>query len=112
MPPNRRDAAYLLDMLQAAQRVVRYVQGKTREEFQGDELLRDAVERNIEIIGEAAKHIPEEVRKRNPSVPWRKISGFRDIAAHEYFGIDTDVVWNLILHEVPILLEELKRLPA
>ena len=68
--------------------------------------------RNLEVIGEAAKHIPEEVRKRHPSVPWRKISGFRDIAAHEYFGIDTDVVWNLITHEVPALLEELKRLSA
>ena len=109
---SREYRLFLEDMRTACEKIVRFSQGLTSAEFLADAKTHDAVMRNLEIIGEAAKHIPEEVRKRNPSVPWRKISGFRDVAAHEYFGIDVDVVWNLIIHEVPILLEELKRLPA
>lgn len=109
---SREYRLFLEDMRTACEKIARFSEGLTLAEFLADAKTHDAVMRNLEIIGEAAKHIPEEVRKRHPSVPWRKISGFRDIAAHEYFGIDTDVVWNLILHEVPALLEELKRLPA
>ena len=109
---SREYRLFLEDMRAACEKTIRFSQGLTLAEFLADAKTHDAVMRNLEVIGEAAKHIPEEVRKRNPSVPWRKISGFRDVAAHEYFGIDTDVVWNLITHEVPALLEELKRLTA
>lgn len=107
---SREYRLFLEDMRAACEKTLRFSQGLTLAEFLADAKTHDAVMRNLEVIGEAAKHIPEEVRQQNPSVPWRKISGFRDVAAHEYFGIDTDVVWSLITHEVPALLEELKRL--
>ena len=109
---SREYRLFLEDMRTACEKIVRFSEGLTLTGFLDDAKTHDAIMRNLEVIGEAAKHIPEEVRKRNPSVPWRKISGFRDVAAHEYFGIDTDVVWNLITREVPGLLDELKRLSA
>ena len=64
--------------------------------------------RNLEIIGEAAKQIPSEVREQYPTIPWRRISGFRDVAIHHYFGIDYDVVWDIVDSEVPVLLQLLR----
>ena len=107
MPPDRRDAAYLLDMLQAAQRVVRYVQGKTREEFQGGELLRDAVERNIEIIGEAARKISEPFKANHPDIPWREMVAQRNVLVHEYESISDDEIWDVATVHVPELIQTL-----
>ena len=70
----------------------------------------DAVVRNLEIIGEAAKHIPAEVQARYPDVEWRSIAGLRDIVAHEYFGIDEDILWDIIMHQVPALLTQVRQI--
>lgn len=59
--------------------------------------------RNLIVIGEAVKHIPKDVRYRYPQVQWREIAGFRDIAVHEYFGIDEDILWDIIHNEIPAL---------
>lgn len=89
---------------------MRFTHGLTREQVLADEKTFDAVLRNLEIIGEAAKHIPESTRKQYPSVDWRKIAGFRDVAAHEYFGLNVEIVWDMITREVPVLLEQLKQI--
>jgi uncharacterized protein with HEPN domain len=92
------------DMLMAAEKVLRFTQGVDLSRFVDDERTFDAVVRNLEIIGEAAKHIPAEVQARYPDVEWRSLAGLRDIVAHEYFGIDEDILWDIIVYQVPDLL--------
>lgn len=78
------------------------------KDFVHDELHFDAVLRNLEIIGEVVKNMSEEMRKKYPNVKWRKIAGFRDIVAHEYFGINDETVWDIVENEIPALLEIVK----
>jgi uncharacterized protein with HEPN domain len=102
-----RDYRQFLDDIRAAcQKVRRYTQGSTFEEFTRDEKTFDAVLRNLEIIGEAAKNIPDEVREHYPEIEWRKISGLRDIVAHEYFAVDEEIIWDIIRNEISGLLEK------
>lgn len=68
--------------------------------------------RNLEIIGEAVKHLPEELLIRSPAVDWRKIAGLRDVVIHEYFGVDEDILWDVVQHKIPVLLGEVQRLIA
>jgi len=97
---------YLDDIKSACQKVARYTSDLRFEQFITDEKTHDAVIHNLEIIGEAAKHIPDEVRQRYSEIEWRKISGMRDIVAHEYFGIDDEIVWDVIQHQAPKLLQQ------
>lgn len=95
------------DMRQACEKVIRFTQGLKRERFFSKEETFDAVMRNLEIIGEAAKHIPGEIRDQHTGVDWRKIAGFRDVAIHEYFGLDSDLIWDIVTEKVPDLKGEL-----
>jgi uncharacterized protein with HEPN domain len=94
-------------MRDAVAKVVRYTAGMNQASFSADEKTRDAVLRNLEIIGEAAKRIPAKERARRPHVDWRRISGFRDIIAHAYFGIDDDILWNIVSIKIPELASAL-----
>jgi len=84
---------YAEDIIQACNKVRRYVAGMSFESFAGDERTQDAVVRNLEIIGEAAKAIPDEVAARAPEIAWRNIRGMRDVLAHGYFGTSLEIVW-------------------
>ena len=87
-----------------------YTQGMTQAAFTADSRTYDAVLRNLELIGEAATHVPDGMRESNPQIEWRSIIGVRNRVAHGYLGIDDDVVWDIIQNDVPRLLPELRRL--
>ena len=85
-----------------------FVGSSTRDEFLANVLVYDAVLRNLEILGEAAKHVPADVKAQMDDVAWREIAGMRDWLAHAYFTLKEDVVWNAIEVELPLLLRTLR----
>ena len=91
------------DILEAIAKIKRFTVGFDSKTFSDDEKTFDAVIRNLEVIGEAVKKIPEEIRTQYPTVEWKKIAGVRDILIHEYFGIDAEIVWDIIENKLPIL---------
>ena len=94
---------YLEDILEAIGKVSRYTVGLSQEAFSGDEKTLDAVVRNLEVIGEAIKKVPGKIRSKYPEVEWKKIAGLRDILMHEYFGIDVDIIWDIVQNKLPVL---------
>lgn len=86
------------------------MKGVSKKKFKEEELIQDAVIRNIEIIGEASKNISFEYRKKNSFIPWKEISGMRDKLIHHYMGVDIDVIWNTVKTDIPMLEKELKTL--
>ena len=99
---------YLDDMREACHKVLRYTADLDLDGLERDEKTYDAVVRNLEVIGEAAKNIPESVRRRAPGIEWRKVAGLRDVIAHAYFGIDDAVLWDVVRNKVPALLGALE----
>ena len=93
---NRGNPARLADIGEAIDRIVAYVGAMSYEEFVLDIKTQDAVIRNIEIIGEAAKSVSEQLRAASPQVPWRSLAGMRDRLLHQYFGVNLDIVWPAI----------------
>jgi uncharacterized protein with HEPN domain len=83
-----------------------------REAFFGSKMMRDAVVRNIEIIGEAVKRLPQEVTDRAPEIPWRNVAGMRDVIVHDYFAIDDEIVWSVVERDLPKLRAAVERLFA
>ena len=104
---SRNYLLFLNDMRKACERIIRYVQGMNEEAFLADEKTYDAVIRQMIIIGEAAKQIPPEVRTLYPSVEWKEMGRFRDLAIHHYFGIDDKLLWNIASNEITPLLTAL-----
>lgn len=94
---SKRDILLLLeDMLQSAQKIKRYTEGLDYSLFLKDDKTIDAVVRNFEIIGEAANRIDPDFRDQNPQIEWKRIRGFRNRIVHDYFGVDYEIVWNII----------------
>jgi len=109
---SRDPRLYLDDIREACEKILRYSQGLDLDQFVQDEKTFDAVVRNLEIIGEATKHIPPEMRARYPNVEWHKIAGLRDIVAHEYFGLDEDILWDVVQNRIPVLLDSIQQILA
>jgi len=100
---SRDEIMYLQDIAQSCKKILRFTAGLTQSDLMQDEKAYDAVVRNLEIIGEAAKHISEDLRRQLPDIEWRKAAGLRDMLAHAYFGIDDDILWDVVQNKVPQL---------
>lgn len=98
----------LNDILKSIQKIKKYTKGKTYDEFINDDLLVDGVVRNLEVIGEAVKNIPANFRKKYPSIEWKRIAGLRDILIHEYFGIDYELLWDIVENKIPYLVKQIE----
>ena len=94
---------YLEDILGCASKVLSYTKGMTLDSFRGNALVFDAVVRNLEIIGEAAKHLPEETQAMMPDIEWTKAAAFRDVIAHHYFGLNVNIVWDVVQNKIPAM---------
>ncbi len=106
---RRSPAASLQDIVEAIRRIRLYTTDMDYVGFVRDTKTQDAVIRNIEIIGEAARNIPAPITEVNPSIPWKQIAGTRDRLIHDYFGINLDIVWNIVDQELSPLLEGIQK---
>jgi len=93
----------LEDMVESIDLIEEYVKNMDRNSWSQDRKTIDAVIRNLEVIGEAAKHLPAELQERYPDIPWFHIQGMRNLLIHEYFGVDTDILWQTIEKDLPSL---------
>jgi uncharacterized protein with HEPN domain len=98
------------DMLEAIQHVQQYIQGFDLQAFCADQKTIDAVIRNFEVLGEAARHVPDEIQNKYPEIPWSKIRGMRHLLTHEYFGINTEIMWKTANQDLSPLIPFLQRI--
>ena len=108
MRPEERDKAHLWDMLDAALAVQEFIRGKTYHDYLTNRMLRGAVERNVEIVGEAARRVSEATRHAHPEIPWRAIVGQRNVLAHEYDEILHEAMWSIATGRIPELIAMLR----
>ena len=104
MTPRRVYRDFLEDIRQAGQKAVGFLGGMTLEDFAGDEKTAFAVVRALEIVGEAAKHVPQTIRDRYPEVPWRSMAGIRDKLIHDYVSVNLEVVWKTVREDLGVVL--------
>ncbi len=110
MRPESADASYLWDMLDAAKAVKEFVAGKSYEDYVDDRMLRSAVERNIEIIGEAAGKVSESFQQAHPDIPWRKVIAQRHVLAHQYGDIENELIWKVATEHIKELIDKIEPL--
>ncbi len=110
MRGKREILDYVRDMLYAAEQAEHFIHDMTWDSFRSDTKTIFAVIRALEVIGEAARHIPKSVRTRYTEVPWEEIIGMRNIVIHEYFGIDLEVIWKTLQQDLPPLRAALSKI--
>ncbi len=105
---KRGDKEFVLDMFISCKKILSYIKDMSYEDFKKDEKTVDAVIRNIEILGEAAKKISDEFKRKYPHVEWKEIAKTRDKLIHKYFGVDVEIIWTISKKDIPQLKEKLE----
>jgi uncharacterized protein with HEPN domain len=108
--PKRHPDLLIEDMCAAIQKIERYISGMDQQMFRHDEKTVDAVVRNLEVLGEATRQMPEDFTALHSDLPWRQISGLRNRIVHDYIGLDLGIIWQVIRHDLPPLLLQLRNL--
>jgi len=101
---------YLKNIIESIGKIERYIDGFDEQKFQADDKTQDAVIRQLEIIGEAARLLPDEIKEENPQVPWRDISGMRNHLVHRYFKVDIEEVWRTTQNDLEPLKQEVEKI--
>ena len=107
---SRTPKLYLEDIIKSIENINKYVSGLDLESFGKDQKTVDAVVRNIEIVGEAAKNLSEEYQEQYPKIPWSQIMATRNKVVHEYFGVDLEILWETIKEDLPALKKQIQKI--
>lgn len=109
---KRQDFELLCDIKEAVQRISTYIGELSYDEFIKDKKTQDAVVRSLEIIGEAAKNLSVELKKKHRDIPWKELAGLRDRLIHQYFGVNFEIVWTIVRQELAGLAREIEKIPV
>lgn len=104
----RDDTLLLQDIIEASRKIIRFTTDYSYDDFMADEKTRDAVVRNFEVIGEAAGNVSEATQQSVSKVEWRKMKAFRNLLIHQYFGVNYEVVWDVVKNFIPTVITELE----
>ena len=106
------DRLYLIHISECIERIETYVSGIDKRAFMASSLVQDAVIRNLQIMAESTRRVSDRLKEAQPKIDWHKIAGFRNILAHDYLGVDTERVWNIIENEIPVLKKAVHEMMA
>ena len=106
---KKDDSVYLHHILDAIRRIEKYARGISEERFLANDLLQDAVVRQLEVIGEAARNLSPEFQTRHPEIPWNQITGLRNRIGHDYANVDTQIVWEVVTEDLSVLKKQVLR---
>lgn len=105
----RRDGDFLSDIQDAIQRILEYTANMKWDEYLRDYKTQDAVVRNLEVVGEATKNLSNCLKDQHPGIPWKEMAGTRDRLTHHYFGVNQEIVWQIVEHDLPELYKQIKQ---
>ena len=107
---SRVYSLYLEDIVEASERIASYLKDLTYSEFETDQMRIDAVIRNLQIVGEAVKKLPDSIKNGYPNIAWQEIAGLRNRVTHVYFDVDIDIIWDVVQIELPMLKTQIQQI--